>query len=85
MKDLGQIAVSAALRSAQQYMHVHNLKADEKVLWECCKSWCKIKLPEAIADARAAYDCGMNQAGDATFIASMVQAGIEAAKEAGFL
>lgn len=38
----------------------------------------------AIHDAQEALDCGMKEAAVMTFKASMVQAGIEAAKECGF-
>ena len=83
-KTTGQIIVETAYRSAIAYLKEHDLQADDDALMACIKSWCRIKLPEAIADAREAYDRGMNKWGDQTFIASFCIAGIEAAKEAGF-
>lgn len=74
----------AAVRGAQQYLAAHHLKADSAALSACIMSWIKIKLPEAINDAMDAYNCGMKDAGDATFKATMALAGIEAAKESGF-
>ena len=43
----------------------------------------KASLPQALADARAAYECGMKDAAQTTFLLSMTQAGVEAAKEYG--
>ena len=82
-KTLGQVIVETAYCSARAYLVEHELQADNDALFACIKSWCKIKLPEAITDARAAYDRGMNQWGDKTFTATFVLAGIEAAKEVG--
>jgi hypothetical protein len=73
-----------AVNAAKAYLAAHNLKADTKALAECLKSWISAKLPEAINDAMDAYKVGMKDVGDATFKATMAQAGIEAAKEAGF-
>ena len=75
-------AAKIAIIGAREYLRVHNLQADETALVACCKSWLKIKLPEALNDAKAAMDCGMHQAAEATFKATMILAGIEAAKEA---
>jgi hypothetical protein len=46
-------------------------------------SWCKAKLPEALADAKQADEIGMTQWADRTFATTIALAGIEAAKEAG--
>lgn len=82
--SLGRLAADAAMRAAVEYIHVHNLQADTAALLECIRSWCRIKLPEALKDAKEALECGMGQIAEATFLATMRQAGIEAAKEAGF-
>jgi hypothetical protein len=84
MANLADVAVTIATRAAAEYLRVHCLKADPEALAECLKSWCKIQLPRALADAKDALDARMPQVAEATFAASMVQAGIEAAKEAGF-
>jgi hypothetical protein len=72
-----------AARGANEYLRTEKLQADPDVLAECVKSWINIKLPEALRDAKEAFACHMEQVGLATFAASMVSAGIEAAKEAG--
>jgi hypothetical protein len=75
----------AAVRGAQQYLAAHHLKADSAALSACIMSWIKAKLPEAVNDAMDAFKIpGMEKIAEATFAATMVQAGIEAAKEAGF-
>ncbi len=71
------------VNTAQEYLRIKNFKADETALLACCKSWLKIKLPEAMRDAKEAMDCGMNQAAEMTFKVTLAQGGIEAAKEAG--
>lgn len=73
-----------AIRAANQYLATHGLTADKPALAACLSSWLKIKLPEAIADAKEAMDCGMDEIGKQTFALTIAQAGIEAAKECGF-
>jgi hypothetical protein len=82
--NLAVLAWRAAVVAAHKYLEANHLRADADALAECCKSWCKIKLPEAMADARKALECGMDMVAERTFIASMMLAGVEAAKEAGF-
>lgn len=80
---LVQAAQTYAVRGAQQYLQAHNLKAiSNEALCDCIISWIKIKLPEALHDAKEAMACNMTQIAETAFAASMVQAGIEAAKEA---
>ena len=81
---LGQIAVETATRAALEFLRAHDQEADNAALAECLRSWCKAKLPGALHDAREAIEAGIGQVAEATFRASMAQAGIEAAKEAGF-
>ena len=80
---IGDQIVVTAYKAANEYLTANSLKADAEALRLCIKSWCKIKLPEAIADAKSAFECGMDQIGTQTFLASFALAGIEAAKEAG--
>jgi len=72
-----------AIQAAKLYLKEHDLVWKPDVLAECITSWVKIKLPEALKDAKQAYEIGMNQWGNQTWYASFVLAGIEAAKEAG--
>lgn len=72
-----------AVRAAVEYLRVHNLTAQDAALTACLRSWLKIKLPEALRDAKEAFDCHMGQVAEATFALTIAQAGIEAAKEAG--
>lgn len=81
-ESLAQVAANIVVKAAVTYLQVHHLTADQAALAECCKSWTRIKLPEAIRDAKEAMDCHMHQAAEATFKASLIQAGIEAAREA---
>jgi len=81
---LGDAAVRIASRAAWMYIRQHDLTATTEALSSCLTSWCKIKLPEALRDAKAALDAHMPQAAEATFQATMALAGIEAAREAGF-
>ncbi len=81
--SLVEIASTMAVRGAREYLLRNNLKAESTALSSCLKSWVKAKWPEAIADAKEAIDCGMVQIAQQTFAATMLQAGIEAAKEAG--
>jgi hypothetical protein len=84
MTDLANAAVTIATKAAGQYLKTHDLVADPATLDACLRSWCKIKIGEAIADAKAAIECNMPQVAESTFAATMSLAGIEAAKEAGF-
>lgn len=80
--ELLNVGIQIVIAGAREYMRKHNTKANPEVLSECCKSWLKIQMPIAIKDAKDAMDCGMIQIAEATFKASLFQAGIEAAKEA---
>lgn len=73
-----------AMRAAAEYLRRHDLGADPAALTATLRAWLKIKLPEAMRDARQALEAGMGKVAEQTFAASMAQAGIEAAKEAGF-
>ena len=78
---IAQAATKIAMHGASEYLRVKQLKADDHALSECIGSWVKLTFPEAMRDAKDAIDCGMTQASIATFNASMINAGIQAAKE----
>src|SRR5260221_5393715 len=83
MKDLADAAIRMVIQGAKQYLEAHKLQpVSNEALAECCKSWCKINLPEALADAKEAFACHMDRIAITTFQATMMGAGIEAAKEA---
>jgi hypothetical protein len=82
--NLPQLAIVVAIRGATEWLKANGLVADDASLVECVKSWCRIKFPVAVKDARQAYEAGHLDAAILTFDASMVQAGIEAAKEASW-
>ena len=82
---LAQGAIKIAAHGAAMYLQKNGLRADAAALAECLKSWVLAKLPEALADAKKALDCHMDTAAAQTFAATMLQAGIEAAKEASTL
>jgi hypothetical protein len=71
-----------AIQGARDYLTTHGLTADNAKLAACLSSWMKIKFFEAMADAKAALDCGMTAVAMQTFSLTMRQAGIEAAREA---
>lgn len=82
---LADAAARIAQAGANNYLVAHNLTADPAVLSECLGSWLKLKLPEALADAKEAFACHMDRVAVQTFAASIMQAGIEAAKECAVL
>jgi len=80
--NLGTLAAETAMRAAAEYVRANGLKVlDYEAATACIRSWCKIKLPEALAAAKAALDCHMDKVAEMTFKAIMAEAGIEAAKE----
>jgi hypothetical protein len=81
--QLIQVAIRAASLGAQEYLRTHNQNADPGALAECICAWVKIKLPEAMHDSKEALECHLDKIAEMTFAATMAQAGIEAAKEAG--
>jgi hypothetical protein len=81
-KALSDSAMLFVAAGASEYLRKHGLTADPAALAECCASWARAKLGEALADARESIEAGMHDAAAMTFGASMYLAGIEAAKEA---
>ena len=82
---LANAAMQLVVHGAHEYLRSHSLNADETALSACCTSWCKAQLPSALNDAKEAFACHMDRVAVATFSASMIQAGIEAAKEASLV
>ena len=85
MKDLhafGDQVAGIAIRAAQEYLRQHSLTVDPKALSQALREQCKIRLPEAMQDAREAMDAHMPQQAELTLRLSMAQAGIEAARQA---
>lgn len=85
LKENGLILVAcqAAAKAAARYLQVHDLDADDGQMKEVLKRHVKARLDEALADVKKTLDCGMGDVASQTFLASMVLAGIDAAKEVG--
>jgi hypothetical protein len=79
---LAHTAAQIAMQAAADYIRAHNLTPDLDRLVEALRRAVKLRLFEAMDDARAALDAHMDALAEATFAASMRLAGIEAAKEA---
>ena len=79
---LAKAATLCTVSGAANYLRVHKLQADNDLLAECLKRHLQSALPKALADAKEALECGMDAVAEETFKASMVLAGINAAKEA---
>lgn len=84
IETLGERTFEIATLAAMRYLETHGLTASPDALASCLTSWVRAKLPEALRDAREAVDAGMSEYADLTYKATIVLAGIEAAKEAGF-
>lgn len=82
LDGLAAAALGAAFKGAQDYLAKHKLFADQDALAACVRSWVAIKMQEALRDAREAIDANMHVIACHTFAATMVLAGIEAAREA---
>ena len=82
LMKLSEMMIMVAARAAHKYLDVHNCKpVSDVALANCLRSMVKVYYPKALADAKEAIDCGMVQIAEQTFLATMAQAGIEAAKE----
>lgn len=82
MQELGEASLRMVYGAAKLYLTTQHLTADPERLAVCCKAQLKVALPEALADAREALVCHNPQLAETTFKASLVIAGIEAAKAA---
>jgi len=76
--DAAEIAMRAAARVTENAYRAGTLNLDDLVA--ALRVEVKATLPEAIKDAQEAFDCGMREAGLATFTASLQLAGIRAGK-----
>jgi hypothetical protein len=82
VSSLVDVAMITAMRAAREWFAQHKeAKYDFATLGECLKANVKIRLPQALADAKAAIECNMGQVAQQTFFATMALAGIDAAKE----
>lgn len=80
---LGTVAANATMTGAAEYIRSKNLSSsqvDLDRLTDECRKAAKAALGQALADAKEALECGMGAAAEATFLASMKLAGIQAAK-----
>ena len=84
IETLGERTFEIATQAAMQYLEAHNLMTDPDALASCLSSWVRAKLPEALRDAKDALDAGLTEYAELTYNATIVLAGIEAAKEACF-
>ena len=84
IETLGERILRIATQAATRYLETHTLSADPDALASCLASWVRAKLPEALRDAKEALDAGLTEYAKLTYNATIVLAGIEAAKEAGF-
>lgn len=85
VNQLADVASAVAMRAAIAYLEQHKLEADHGALAECLRSWCRVKLPEALAEAKRALECNMEKPAEMLFRLTMAEAGVEAAKEVGLL
>jgi hypothetical protein len=81
IQRLADASVTIARKGALAYIEAKKLDVDAKTLAEALPRHIAAKLDEALSDARAALDCGMCDVAVTTFGASMLAAGIAAAKE----
>jgi hypothetical protein len=83
INSLGQMAGDIAARAAIKYLEIHGKLTPDVAdrLAEPLSRHARQALPEALADAKEALNCGMVDVAKETFAASMVLAGINAAKE----
>lgn len=79
--ELVKVACTMAQKGAVEYLRANKLTAAPATLAECLTSAVKRYLPSAIRDAQEAMEAHMPKAAEQTFAASMVLAGIDAAKE----
>ncbi len=80
-QTLAEAALGAAFRGAHEYLAKHKLTADVDALSARVRSCVKQDISSALDDAREAINAHMETAAMMTFQASMVLAGIRAAKD----
>jgi len=82
MDELIKVAADEAMKAAAEYIRKNNLRYEIDAMVACIRSHMQANLKSALHDAKEAFDANMPKVAEATFIASMRLAGIEAAKEA---
>lgn len=87
VQTLGAMASDCAIKAAFAYLERHGQMTLENCdkLSDSLRRLCRAALPIALQDAKEALDCGMRETAIATFKATMMQAGIAAAKEVYFV
>jgi tRNA A37 N6-isopentenylltransferase MiaA len=83
-EELATAAMQIACRAAKLYLENHNLQAIDEALASCVCSHVRAMMREALAASKKAMSAGLSQWVDTAFGTVMLQAGIEAAKEAAF-
>jgi len=80
--ELVRIAADTAMRAAADYVRLHKIQVkDYDAATQVLRAEVKLAVNEALDDASKAAKCGMSQIAVHTFMASMMQAGIRAAKQ----
>ena len=79
--SLAKAGCEIAMRAAAKYVQENKLAPDLEQLVSALKQHINDALPVALQDAREALECRMDAIAERTFAASMVVAGIKAAKE----
>lgn len=82
INGLSDIAIRCAVKGAQEFATQRGITLSSDTLLESLRAEVKAAIDPAMDDAKAAFDLGMNQIGEATFAATMFQAGIRAVKAA---
>lgn len=75
---LGEAAVTIAARAARAYADRHGIALDVDRLVPVLRERLRVRLPEALADARRALEAGMPEVAEQTFAATIALAGVEA-------
>lgn len=76
------MAAEVAMKAFADFVRFHSIKiTDFQRASEILRVHVKAAVEPALAEAKAAFACNMGHLADATFRASMMQAGIAAAKE----
>lgn len=84
MDELIRIASDTAMRAAADYIRLNGIAVtDYEQATQALRSEIKLALNDALDEAKKASDCGMDQVAVCTFRASMMAAGIRAAKQFG--
>lgn len=78
---LATIAATTAMRATADYMRLNQVHvSDFQAATDVIREEIHATLGEALSDAKKALEAGMDRIAEATFKASMVQAGINAGK-----